>query len=169
MKSLFAVLTGYLLLLALSIGVLLLAVRLLGFEALLVPDEWRLRGWFGLLGLLLLMPIGLLAGRAVGQIGESMAAGWILAGVILLGGLAAGLTSIEREGDRAERSDVPKVTEMIRRVREPVWAMAAGPPLVAASVLFGCGIGVVGTWRRRRDTPPAGPVVIRDGARSRAM
>lgn len=153
MRTLLSILVGYTLLVATAYALLLACASLGGIESLLVPGEWRLQTWFALVGPLLLIPCGLLAGNAAGRIDRRMAAGWMLAGVVAIGGMMLGLSSIPRRGDHPERLRPVSLTESLRRVREPLPAMLAGPLLTAGAVLFGCGLGVTSTWRRRA-TPP---------------
>ncbi len=153
MRTLLAILIGYTLLLATAYGIFIAFASVAGIETMLVPEEWRLRTWFAIVGPLLLVPCGLLAGNAAGRIGRRMSAGWMLAGIVAVGGMSLGVSSIPRRGDLPERLRPISLTESLRRVREPLPAMLAGPLVTAAAVLFGCGLGVTAGSRRRR--PPA--------------
>lgn len=155
MRTLLAILVGYTLLVATAYSLLLAIASVAGIEAILVPQEWRLQTWFAIAGPLLLVPCGLLAGHAAGRIDRRMTAGWMLAGIVAIGGTILGASSIPRRGDQSERLRPVTLTESLRRVREPLPAMVAGPLLTAAAALFGCGLGVTSTWRRTRPAPTA--------------
>jgi len=153
MRFLLAFLLAYLALLVGSLLLLLAFTRLLGAEALLVPGEWRLAGWFAVVGPVLFAAVALFAGFVAGRLG-GVAPGATLAVAIVVVGLVLGLTTITRRGDTQERRWTPKFTEMIRRVRSPVPAMIAGPILAGGAIVLGTGFGILRTSRRRSGQLP---------------
>jgi MFS family permease len=160
MRLLFTVLLGYLTLVATSLLLLFAMRQILGAEALLEPGEWRLAGWFAVLGPMLIVVPGLVTGVVAGWIGRRMKSGLLLAVLVLAMSLTATFTEVRRASETDERAWTPKFTEMIRRVREPMLAMVVGSFTLSASIV--AGVVIARTAGLPRRLPERGPVVHRD-------
>lgn len=160
MRFLASLLLAYLTLVATSLLLLLAMRRAYGAEALLEPGAWSLSPWFAVAGPLIITVPGLVSGLVAGWVGRRLKPGLMLAGFILVVSLATTFTEARRESEADERKWTPKLTEMIRRVREPTLAMVAGSFSLSASMVVG--VLVARTSGRSRDRLADGGIVHRD-------
>lgn len=137
MRFLLATLVGYLTLVVTSLLLLFAMRQILGAEALLEPGAWRLVGWFAVAGPFLIMVPGLVTGLVAGWVGQRLKSGLLLALIVLAMSLTATFTEVRRATENDERNWTPKLTEMIRRVREPRLAMVAGSLTLSGSIAIG--------------------------------
>lgn len=160
MRLFITLLVGYLTLVVTSLLLLFAMRQILGAEALLEPGEWRLAGWFAVLGPFLIIVPGLVTGLVAGWVGQRLKSGLLLALIVLVLSLTATFTEVRRATETDERAWTPKFTEMIRRVREPTLAMVAGSFTLSGSIV--AGVLIARTSGLSRRLPDQGPIVHRD-------
>ena len=149
MRNLAAFTLGYFALIVTGIAALSALRSVFGPDALLEEGQWRLVGWLAVLGPVLAFAAGVIAGLATGSILQSPRAGLGFAAILLAVSVTASLTEGRRADESPDRQWTPKLTEMVRRVREPRLAMIVGSCTIALGFVVGTTLAMAP--RRRRD------------------
>ena len=137
LKSILGVIVGYIVMAIFSFAAFTCAYLGLGVERVFEAESYQISTTWMVVMIVLALIGGIIGGFVCAAISKSKKACMVMAGLVLVLGLIAGMmTKMKDHPDTARTGDVPNLQAM-QMAQTPAWLCLLNPVLGAAGVLFG--------------------------------